>query len=148
MIIIQDTREKHPWDFTFYGMKQIRQKLDTGDYAIQGSNHFVFERKKNVGEIAINLGKKWKQFESELVRMQAEYVCPYVICEFPETNIDIFPVNSAIPRSQWKFLRMSPAFIRRRLFDSCDKYGIQLLFCDSPKLAEREVLKIINEKFP
>lgn len=147
MIIIQDTREKFPWDFNFYGLKQVRKALKTGDYALEGSNHFVFERKRNTGEISMNLGLKWKQFESELIRMSEDYVCPHIICEFPESDIDIFPVNSTIPKSRWKYLRMSPAFIKRRLYDSCEKYNIQLLFFDNPKQAEQEVFNIINEKF-
>lgn len=146
MIIIQDTREKFPWNFEFYGLTQVRKKLDTGDYAIEGDNHFLFERKRNCGEIALNLGKKWKQFENEMQRMK-DYVCPFIICEFPMSDIDTFPANSGIPKSQWQYLRMSPAFIKKRLFESCEYYGIQLLFFENSKDAEREVFNIINEKF-
>ena len=147
MRIIQDTREQCPWDFSFYGLEQVRKGIPTGDYQIEGDNHFIFERKRNTGEISLNLGKKWKQFEDEMKRMNAEFACPYIICEFPMEYIDTFPVHSTIPKSKWKFLRMSGNFIRSRLFTNCEKYGIQLLFFNSSEEAQREVFNIINEKF-
>lgn len=147
MIIIQDTKEKYPWDFTFFGLEQEKRGIPTGDYIIDGSKHFVFERKRTCGEISLNLGKKWKQFEAEMQRMQDEFVRPYIICEFPEEYIDIFPVNSGIPKNIWKTVRMSGAFIKKRLFESCDKYGIELLFFSNGIEAQQAVFEIIHEKF-
>jgi len=55
--IIVDTREQTPWTFDNYVVAS--QKLDTGDYSIQGLEHiFTIERKKSVSEIAIILVKK------------------------------------------------------------------------------------------
>jgi hypothetical protein len=146
MLILKDNREKQGWDFTFYGFEQKGATLTTGDYQIANNNYFIFERKKSTGELAINLGTKWRQFEAEMIRM-SEYTCPYIICEFPISHMDTFPVNSGIPEKEWPYLRMHPNFLKSRLYKSCEKYGIQLLFFNSSEEALSEVVNIINEKF-
>ncbi len=147
MLIYRDSREKFGWDFSFYGFKQETKALKTGDYTCLELPDLVIERKASSGELAINLGKKWKQFHAELERM-SHYKWPYIICEFSFDNLTTFPVNSGIPEKHWKYLRMSPNFLKKRLYESCDKYGIQLLFFNSSQEALREVVNIIHEKFP
>lgn len=143
-VILEDTREQIPWSFEIYGFEQERHKLQTGDYIIKDSNYFVFERKRSSGELAINLGSKWKQFHEELKRMQ-DYVVPYIICEFPLEYLDTFPVNSGIPKYKWQYMKMNPFFLKKRLFESCEKYGIQVLFFNSSQEAQEEVYRIILE---
>ncbi len=55
--IIVDTREQQPWNFKTYGT--VSQKLDTGDYSIEGLENLVaIERKKSVNEFATNITEK------------------------------------------------------------------------------------------
>lgn len=143
MKIFIDSREQHGWDFSFFNLEQEVKKLDTGDYMVDGINHLVFERKASTGEIAINLGKKWKQFESELQRM-SYFENPYLICEFPIDYLDIFPYKSGIPKDKFKSLRMSGKFIKKRLFESCVKYKIEVLFFNSKEEAVEKVYEIIK----
>ena len=59
--VIRDTREQEGYYFSEYGLCEgmIDQKLDTGDYSIQGMEDKVcIERKGCVEELAINLGQK------------------------------------------------------------------------------------------
>jgi ERCC4-type nuclease len=142
--ILIDTREKNRWDFSFFGIDQEIKKLDTGDYMVDGINQLVFERKASTGEISINLGKKWKQFEAELERM-SHFEKPYLICEFPIEHLDIFPAKSGIPKSQFNQLRMSGKFIKKRLFESCVKYNIEVLFFNSKEEAVEQVYEIIKQ---
>lgn len=144
MIVLYDSREKEPWDLSFYNIEMQRQKVDTGDYTIQGMEDILsIERKKSTGELAVNLGFKWPQFEKELNRMLDIKHC-FLICEFEITNISKFPVSSGIPERDWAKLRMNANYMQKKLFGECEKRGIELIFCSTKSDAEKEVAKIIK----
>lgn len=138
-----DTREKEPWDFSFYGFEQEYLKLETGDYYIEQIPDLCIERKKSTGEISINLGQKWKQFEAEMQRM-SEFKHSYLICEFPIDYIDIFPEKSGIPDRYLKKIRMNSSFLKMRLFQNCKKYNIEPLFFNNSEEAKIAVVDIIK----
>lgn len=147
MNILIDTREKESWNFDFFnectGVK--RQALKTGDYTIEGlEDTVILERKRTVGEIAINLGKKSKQFQAELERMQS-FRFRYIICEFSLDDIERFPEGSGIPKSKWKYIRMNSGFIQSRLNSLAEKYGVEIRFCGNKDQAIREAINIFNE---
>jgi hypothetical protein len=147
MIIIRDTREKEPWNLSFFpDVKEYRtQGLKTGDYTMWGYQDIVsIERKRNTSEIAINLGKKWKTFEKELKRLEP-IPYKYIICEFPESDLDIFPENSGVPKKLWPTLRMSSGFLKMRLYTETIKYNIQLIFSANKSEAEQKVIEIFKE---
>jgi len=146
MIIIQDTREKpdHCWDFSFFGYETERSKLDTGDYSIKGySDKICIERKKTTGEIAINLGFKWKQFNNELLRM---CLMPHklILCEFPEEYLDFFPNKSGIPKDKWDTLKMSAGFLKKRFLTIPETYGVDIIFCPSKEQAEQIAIDFLE----
>lgn len=146
--IITDTREQEPWTFSFFNFAIARRKLDTGDYSIEGleKDYCCIERKRSSGELAMNLGSKWKQFSAELDRM-ADYTYKYIICEFPEHYIDTFPKNSGIPPKKWKFLKMRGRFIKSRLYTECDKRGIKIFFCPNKEEAEQKAVDLLLEAY-
>ena len=144
MIILQDTREKSPWNFTKYGMNQEITTLKTGDYSIKGyEDFFTCERKSSTGEISTNFGKKWKVFTKELKRMQ---VIPhrYIICEFPLSHIYSFPTFSSIPNSQWKGLKITSAFLAKRIEEICGEFDINVIFSEDRLDAERKFIEIVH----
>lgn len=145
MIILQDTREKMPWDFSFYGIETKKQKLDTGDYTVEGLEHLLcFERKRNTGEISTNLGYKWKQFSSEFDRM-ALFKYKYIICEFPFSDLIIFPENSGIPKKFWNGLRMTGNFLQKRFTEETEKRGIEIIYCENTSEAQKKVIELSKE---
>lgn len=147
MIIIRDTREKEPWDFSIFPeVKECRTTgLKTGDYTLWGYEDVLsIERKRSTSEISINLGIKWKTFEKELIRMQ-DITHKYIICEFPEYYLDIFPEKSGIPDNLLSKIRMNPSFLKSRLYDSTIKYNIELIFSSNKEDAERRVFEILKE---
>lgn len=149
MIIIQDTREKpdFAWDFSFYGHDKKIKGLKTGDYSVEGfEDRLSIERKRNTGEISINLGVKWKQFSNELLRM-CLFDHKVIIFEFPESDLDIFPVNSGIPERKWSKLRMSPNFLKQRLYSIKDIYDIDIVFCRSKESAEEYAFNFLKEAY-
>lgn len=143
MKIYIDSREKEPWNFTFFGFEQEVIGLPTGDYYVEELPDLIIERKKSTGELANNLGKKWKQFEKEFQRMSS-YKNAYLICEFPVEYLDIFPEKSGIPKKSLGSVRMNPGFIKSRLFSNCNKYNIIPLFFNNHEDALNAVVEIIN----
>src|SRR3990167_6244714 len=104
MKILQDTKEKMPWDLSFFGIEQTLVHVETGDYVIPG--FLVIERKRSTGELSLNLGQKSRCFRAELERMVTfKYRC--IICEFSIDDLYSFPINSGIPKRYWKRIRIS-----------------------------------------
>lgn len=147
MLILQDTREQAPWDFTFYDDIEVEvRKLRTGDYTIAGLEDILtVERKRETSEIAQNIGKDKTRFDRELERM-AQLRYAFLICEFSIDNVMEFPANSGIPKSKWKDVRINGKFILKTLYSYRDKYGISLHFCDNKdnacKVAVEEMRRI------
>lgn len=145
MIILQDTRERTPWDFTFYGYEQKVQGLKTGDYAIEGYEHLCcIERKRTSGEIAINLGSKKEPFMKEIARMQ-EFKHRFIICEFSEETLMKFPYEAGIPKSMIPRIKISKNYIASCLKNFNDDLGITVLFCDGKAEAELTAVGIFME---
>ena len=64
--IIIDTREQQPWVFEDY--TTANEKLDTGDYSIEGMEDLLcIERKHSIGEIANNITEP--RFKDVISRM-------------------------------------------------------------------------------
>lgn len=74
--IYEDTRQqvargdkhelKHSW-FAAHDVMVVRKKLDFGDYAADGSN-VVVDTKRNVGELAMDVGRDHARFVREMER--------------------------------------------------------------------------------
>ena len=80
-LVVKDTREKDGWYFkeSDYCQGMIDQKLDTGDYSVQGLEDVLcIERKGSVSEIANNIVDK--RFDRELDRMK-EFKYKFLILE-------------------------------------------------------------------
>lgn len=148
IVILQDTKEKTPWDFTIYKdvKGQVKKGLKTGDYTVRGYESLIcLERKKSTGEICTNLGTKYTQFRAEFDRMQAfELRC--VICEFPAYNILDFPRNSGIPQRKWKWLRINGKFLYKRFFELSEEYAVPLYFTNNSTEAQELAIRLIREK--
>lgn len=143
-IILFDSAEKYPWDFSFYNYEMERANLNVGDYTIKGmENDFIIERKCSVPEVAINIGRKRKQFLNEWER--GEYIKnKYILCEFTIDDIMRFPHGCKIPKSQISRIRINAGFILKSLYEIRDTYNVNLIFCDGRESAIKEALAIFN----
>lgn len=148
LTIIQDTKEKIPWDFSIHkDVKQIKHAMKTGDYTVRGMEHLLcIERKRSTAEIAMNLGQKIKQFTAECDRMQG-FAYRYIICEFPLFNILEFPKGSTIPRSRWRYMRINGKFLHKTLMGLSETYNIPVVFTNSSIEAQELALSIMREKW-
>lgn len=143
--IIVDTREQKPW--VFPECKTIARKLDTGDYSIEGLEDVLcIERKNSVSEIANNIVEK--RFFNEIERM-GDYLYKYILLEFNLEDLLMYPIGSNLPRRTWNKLKIKSAYILKILTELQIKHDIHIIFCGSPKNAERmafSIIKRVNEK--
>lgn len=80
MIIIIDTREQAPYEFTDYDVAVVRSTLPCGDYSIPGAEHLVsIERKMLDDLISCLMGKNRDRFERELGRLRPYHVAAVVV---------------------------------------------------------------------
>lgn len=149
-IVLQDSKEKVGyWDLTFGAMvlgKEVTG-LKTGDYSIKGMEDLVcIERKRNTGEISLNLGQKWKTFKAELERMQS-FKYRYVICEFHSSDVLFFPAKSGIPEKLWPYLRMNGKFMLSRINELMETYQTEFIFAGSKNNAEAKAIEILTNVY-
>ena len=150
MEIIADTREQQPWDFQDHDIveKVISTKLDTGDYSVVGLEDKVcLERKKSVAEVANNVNQD--RFWKEMKRME-EFDYRFVLLEFSIDDVLNFPVGSTIPKSKWKYLKVSGNYIMKKLTQIQIDYNIHVVFCgdvDNAQLVAINILKEVTKKY-
>jgi ERCC4-type nuclease len=149
-IILRDTREKQGWDFPrdnlCLGVEDVA--LKTGDYTMKGyENVICIERKKEVSEIAGNIGKYKKRFEAELQRLTA-FRYSYIICEFSLQDIIDYPKFSHIPQKRRQNIVITGKYVLKCLIEYQLKYGVHVMFCENPENAAhfaRSLMKRIHE---
>ena len=119
-LIIVDTREKKPWRFnrTDNCRGTISQKLNVGDYSVQGIESVVtIERKGSVSELYGNLGKGRTRFFAEIERM-GDMKYKFVVCEFTFGQL----------LKQPRFSKMSPNSILGSIISLQLKYNVHFIF--------------------
>jgi len=162
-LILQDTREKNPFDLFPHDVKV--QKLKAGDYTTELLvDNCVIERKATTNEVYINLGKKInkERFYRELAKL-ALLPNPRIVCEFPEADVYIFPENSTIPKFRyaspyevksgkfakgeridtWAELRINGRRLRSLLYEV--EEIIPVVFCANRQVAQAYVLNLFKE---
>lgn len=147
MIILQDSKEKIPWNFSIYDdvTEQRVIGLKTADYTMVGyESSFCIERKRTTGEISINLGQKAKQFANELVRMQT-FDKRYIICEFSEYQLLEFPNYSDIPKYLHKKIKVTGKFLYKRIVDWTIKYDVELFFANNKDEAQDLAIELMRD---
>lgn len=157
--VLRDTNEPegHGWLFpesaTCRGTES--RNLYTGDYSLDGyydTNLFVVERKHSVAEVVQNISnkEKWDDFKDELRRLEA-FRWPFVVCEFPFSLFDTFPVGSTVPKDKWDRIRVKPPFLLMRMEEIFLHFKARWLFCDTPALAHKVasgLFKRVTERAP
>lgn len=125
--IIIDTREQNPLSFNNkYVEGTVNQKLDTGDYSIQGlENLLCIERKGSVSEFYSNVTEK--RFWAELERMQ-EYKYRFLVFEFSVSDVEMFPHGSDLPKKVISQLKISPTYLMKCIGKIQVDYGVHVVF--------------------
>lgn len=144
MIVIRDSREKLGWTFTRATLVDDIEvkKLDAGDYTIKGYEFdLAVERKRTVGEVAMNLTeKRWP----DVLERLSKYKYKFLVCEFSVENIMEFPINSGIPTSRHKYVKVNPPFILACMAAIQIRYGIHIIYAGNTSNAETIVASIFK----
>ena len=143
--VIVDTREKEPWTFSDSSIVNgtVDAKLDTGDYGIEGLEDILcIERKRGVAEFAHNVFEK--RFQDVIVRM-ADFSHKFILFEFSIEDLMAYPVNSGIPKAQWKYLKVKGPFMMSYVVNMQIKYGIHVIFCGDVVNAEIMAVNIMKK---
>lgn len=145
MIIIRDTREKTPFDFSIYGIEQMTTKLDQGDYSICGYEDVIaIERKSSVSELAGNLGKGYARFLREMERLK-DYEVKCILCEFPEEDVWTYPYSPGVPYRKRKYIKMRGKRMMSILQEIESEYDIPTIFSNDRIDAMEQALGILVE---
>lgn len=150
MVVITDTLEKKPWDFSFYNLKQISKPLKTGDYTLEGYEDILtIERKATTGEIAGNFGHLKRQFYAELDRMK-QFKYKYLILEFEQDTVLEFPKNSGIPTNRHYRLQINGKYLMKCLGNVKDTFDVNVIFAgnrqDAISIAVDIFLEVTGDK--
>ncbi len=150
--VIKDTREQDGYFFSAFNTcaGMIEQKLDTGDYTVQGlEDKICIERKGCVEELAVNLGQKKQAFMNEIERMEA-FPHKFLILEFSLEDLVKFPDETRIPIKNKASLKITGKYMLKCLFEFQLYNDIHILFCGNKYnafLAVSSILKRINEMY-
>jgi len=142
-LIIRDTREQKGHGYYFDNM--VTETLDVGDYCIKGYENIIFlDRKASILEWAKNITEA--RFERELERaMNHRY--KYLLFEFYAEELTNFPHGVSIPYNLRGKLKMSGAFLLKRTFELCVKFGVAPIFAGTAgKQFTKSLFKRIYEK--
>lgn len=150
--VIKDTREQDGYYFSSFdkcsGM--IEQKLDTGDYTIQGfEDKICVERKGCVEELAVNLGQKKHAFLNEIERMK-DFPHKFLVLEFSLEDLLKFPDETRIPVKNKAALKITGKYMIKCLMEFALYNNVQILFCGNKYnafLAVTSIFKRINEMY-
>ena len=150
--VVKDTREQNGYFFSKFNKcaGMVTQKLDTGDYTIEGmEDKICVERKASVEEISINLCKQKHAFMNEIERMK-EFPHRFLILEFSLDDLIKFPDETRIPADKIKSVRITGKYILRCLMEFQVHDGIHVVFADDKYNAFRYIsslFKRINELY-
>lgn len=118
MIVIVDTREQAPLEFTHPWVTEVkREKLDVGDYAVEFKDGYrpsiVFER-KSISDLFGTLGNGYKRFKNEIIRANKSDTTMLLIVE--GTLMDV--------ANGYKHSKIDGMSIIAKMFTLWVKYGI------------------------
>ena len=127
LIIIVDTREQKPYDFTGYADTEvIRAGLPAGDYSIPGAEHLAAVERKSLDDlVSCLLQKQRNRFERELARLRPYHVAAVVVEGSWED----------IARQRYRS-NMHPQAALQSILALQVRYSIPFMFCGSREGAQ------------
>lgn len=145
--VIRDTREKpeHGWTFEpdAYCWGTEIAKVDTGDYTVEGLEHYVcVERKQSIDEFAHNcIEKRWKK----CMERMSECKHAYILFEFSWYDVDTYPRSAKVPKHVRNKLRIPAKYIRKVIHTAREDYGIHVIACGDKYKAEKLAYRILRK---
>ena len=148
-MVTVDTREKKNAHILAYferhGIEYRWQKLDVADYAADGSDSPVVDRKQNLDELARNLMNRndHARFWKEVRRARERGIKLIVLCEHGGQIKDIRDV------AQWhsRYSPVSGRALMEEIYRVHIAYGVEFLFCDKRSTGKKiiELLRCTDD---
>lgn len=146
--ILIDQREKAP--YFFHGIRAGANRshrplviptqfhhLPTGDYSILGLEDRITIERKSLADLYSTLGSNRDRFEAEHVRM-AQFEFAAVIVESSMAKLLLEPPKES---------RLNPKSVHGTYLSWSMRYGVQWLFAEDRRLAEKTTWFLLNKFF-
>ena len=139
MVYVFDSREKKNDHIKAYfekhGIPFKVQKLDEGDYQIDGNPNITVDRKQNMQEMYNCVVNDKSRFMKEVRRCYQKGIKLLVLVEHGGQIKSIADVPKWVP----KYGTISSREIAERLYRLHISYGVEIIFCDKRSTGKRIV---------
>ena len=144
MVYIFDSREKKNDHIKAYfekhGIPFKVQKLDEGDYQIDGNPNITVDRKQNMQEMYNCVVNDKSRFMKEVRRCYEKHIKLYVLIEHGGQIKSLADVPKWVP----KYGTISSREIAERLYRLHISYGVEILFCSKRQTAKK-IIEILTQ---
>ena len=139
-----DSREKKNEHIKAYferhGIPFKVQKLDEGDYQIDGKPNITVDRKQNMQEVYNCVVNDKSRFMKEVRRCYEKGIKLYILIEHgPQIK-----TLEDVPKWKNKYGTISSREIMERLYRLHISYGVEILFCSKRQTAKK-IIDILNQ---
>ena len=145
IVYIFDTREKKNDHIKAYfenhGIPFKVQKLDEGDYQIDGRPDRTVDRKQNLQEMYNCVVNDKSRFMKEIRQNNEKHIKLYVLIEHGAQIKSI----ADVPKWHPKYGTISSREIAERLYRLHISYGVEFIFCDK-RSTGKKIVEILNSK--
>ncbi len=145
-VYIFDSREKKNDHIKAYFKKHCIpfkvQKLDEGDYQIEGKPDRSVDRKKDMTEMYNCVVNDKSRFYKEVRRCHQKGIKLYVLIEHGGQIKSL----ADVPKWKPKYGTITSREISERLYRLHISYGVEVLFCDKRSTARR-ILEILTKEY-
>lgn len=136
--IVVDTRESKPFKFPKH--KTIEQKLDFGDYAINGKENNIAIERKSLTDLIGSFVSNFDRVEREFKRAKEKNAYLIVVCE--ESLATAMAFNH-IPYIR-RYTKLRPEVLFHNIRELIQKYNFQFVFCDGVQRATEVTERIFQ----
>ena len=152
-VILCDTREKATplarimGQLGALGAQPIRQKVDAGDYMLQGHPEVAIERKANLVEICQNVTQGHARFRRELLRAQEAGTHIILLIEEPNIHTIEDVKQWQNPRKKYSPRCITGPLLYSSLCTIRDKYNVTITFC-KPEQTGQKIMSLLLGDHP
>ena len=150
MTFVHDTRDKATKHRNVdeylieHGHKVVRSKLFVGDVSLLNDQSICIDLKRNLQEVAVNVGQDHARFKRELERAQEYGIHLIFLVEHGgsiKTLEDVQNWNN--PRLKEHPLALTGTRLYKIMLTMQNKYGIEWLFCDK-RCTGKRIIEILS----
>lgn len=139
--VVVDSREKIPYEFQDYPVDVKTDKVDTGDYTIEGYRDYLSVERKTKEDFLSSVSQDRDRFQNELKRAR-KFVKPMeIIVEEPERTFKLSSGNSF----DNTFSDVHPNAVKGTINKWGNYYNIDFQFVEGRPEGEEKTFEILND---